>query len=94
MEKEIPAYGDLCHGHQLPSRWGRKGEQTSNNERDSHVKKSVLKRYQATIVKFFSKPFKSLKGSRCVATMQTVFHNAILDKECSIKVFQHTFDVV
>lgn len=38
MEKEIPAYGDLCHGHQLPSRWGRKGEQTPNNDRDSHVK--------------------------------------------------------
>lgn len=51
MEKEIPAYGDLCHGHQLPSRWGRKGEQTLNNERDSHVKKSVLKRYQPTVVK-------------------------------------------
>lgn len=51
MEKEIPAYGDLCHGHQLPSRWGRKGEQTSNNDRDSHVKKSVLKRYQPTVVK-------------------------------------------
>lgn len=38
MEKEIPPYGDLCHGHQLPSRWGRKGEQTPNNDRDSHVK--------------------------------------------------------
>lgn len=35
MEKEIPPYGDLCHGHQLPSRWGRKGEQTLNNERES-----------------------------------------------------------
>lgn len=39
MEKEIPAYGDLCHGHQLPSRWGRKGEQTPNNERGSSKKK-------------------------------------------------------
>lgn len=43
MEKEIPAYGDLCHGHQLPSRWGRKGEQTSNNERGSSKKKQNSK---------------------------------------------------